>query len=106
MNEKVRRALERIDSLDDSFAEQMQDPEWRAAYEALAPGFQIARLRNLRGLSQAELALRVGTQQPAIARLESGRATPNLDFLKRVAEALGARVDVQVRPLEELAAPS
>lgn len=74
------------------------DPEVRAAYEALEPAYQVARLRIERGLTQAELAERVGTRQPNIARLESGRLTPSLDLLRRVAEALNAELVVRIEP--------
>ena len=83
---------------EDWAAEQMKDPEFQEAYEALEPAYQIARLRTLRGLTQQQLAEQVGTQQPSIARLESGRSTPSLGFLRRVAQALDARVEVRVVP--------
>ncbi len=76
--------------------EKMQNPEFRAAYEALEPAYQLARLRIQRGLSQEQLAEKVGTKQPSIARLESGRSTPNLDFLRRVAAALDAQVEIRI----------
>jgi transcriptional regulator with XRE-family HTH domain len=50
-----------------------------------------SRLR--RGLSQAEVAARVGTTQSAIARLESGTADPRLSTLIRYAEAVGTELD-------------
>jgi DNA-binding XRE family transcriptional regulator len=82
-------------------ADQMKDPEFRAAVEELEPAYQVARLRILRGLTQQQLAERVGARQPSIARLESGRGEPKLGFLKRVAGALGAKVEVRIVPLEE-----
>jgi len=85
-------------TLDSYRAEQMQDPEFRAAYEAIEPSYQIARLRILRGLTQEQLAEKAGTKQPSIARLESGRSTPSLDFLRRVAEALDAQVEIRIVP--------
>jgi len=76
----------------------LQDPEVRAAYEALEPAYQVACLRIERGMTQEELAQRAGTQQPNIARLESGRHTPSIDLLQRVAEALDARLVVHIEP--------
>jgi transcriptional regulator with XRE-family HTH domain len=76
----------------------MQDPEFKAEYEALEPADQVARLRIERGLTQEELAERAGTQQPSIARLESGRRDPSLRLLRRVAEALDARVEIRLIP--------
>lgn len=81
-------------------AEQMRNPEFRAAVEELEPAYQIARLRQMRGLTQQQLADLVGTKQPSIARLESGRWVPKLSFLKRVAEAMGGRVVVRIEVQE------
>ena len=56
-------------------------------------------LRELRGLSQAQLADRLGITQSAIAQLESAQPkNVELRTLVRVATALGARVDVSIRP--------
>jgi transcriptional regulator with XRE-family HTH domain len=80
--------------------EQMKDPEFRAAAEELDPSYQLARLRIMRGLTQEQLAEIVGTSQPSIARLESGRVESRLSFLRRVVEALGARLEIRIIPLE------
>jgi predicted transcriptional regulator len=72
----------------------------KAAYDALAPEFEIsgelikARLRA--GLSQAELATRMGTSQSTIARLESGQTLPSTKTLLRYAEATGSKVHVRL----------
>lgn len=81
--------------------EQMKDPEFRAAAEELEPAYQVARLRIMRGLTQEQLAEKVGTKQPSIARLESGRIEPRLSFLRQVVEALGGRLEVRIVPAEE-----
>jgi predicted transcriptional regulator len=79
-------------------AQQSQDPEFVAECLELEVGYQIARLRLLRGMTQAELADRVGTRQPSIARLENGSRLPSLSFLERIAEALDAQVEVKITP--------
>lgn len=43
------------------------------------------------GLTQAELAVRAGTSQPAVARYEQGRVTPTLATLQRLLAACGQR---------------
>jgi transcriptional regulator with XRE-family HTH domain len=93
-----------FETLDNYVAEQLQDPDFRAEWEAQEPAYQIARLRILRGLTQEQLAERVGTKQPSIARLESGKGESKLSFLRRVAEALDARIEVRVVPTEQDAA--
>lgn len=82
--------------------DQMKDAEFAEAVRVLEPAFQIARLRIERGLTQAQLAELVGTKQPAIARLESGQTKPSLDFLERLAEALGTRLEIRFTPLPSL----
>jgi len=88
--------------LEDWLAERMQDPEFREAYEALEPVYQLTRLRILRGLTQKQLAELVGTKQPSIARLESGATEPRISSLRRIAKALGARLEIRLVPKEEL----
>ncbi len=78
--------------------QQLQDPEFVAELEKLEPGYQVARLRIKLGLTQTQLAERVGTKQPSIARLENGEGSPSLSFLEKVAEALGAEIKVQLIP--------
>lgn len=74
--------------------------EIKAAYEALGPEFEVMaaliKRRLEKGLTQQELAKRVGTKQSAIARLESGIYNPSLDFLRKVTEALDARLHITV----------
>ena len=82
----------------------MEDPEYRVAYEALAPEFELAKellaARARAGLSQAELAERMGTTQSAIARIESGRQKPSTRTLERYAEATGSKVQISLVPTE------
>ena len=69
----------------------LADPKVKAEYDALAPEFGIAaellKARLRAGLSQAELAARMGTSQSTIARLESGQTLPSTKALLRYAEA-------------------
>ncbi len=79
-------------------AEQGQDPEFAAASYKLELGYEIARLRLLRGLTQGELAEIIGARQPSIVRLENGARIPSLAFLKRIARALDARIELHIVP--------
>ena len=83
-------------------AEQMEDPEFRAEYERLAPAFEVTKLRIKQGLTQKQLAQMIGTRQSSISRLESGRSEPSLSFLRRVVEALGGRLEVRIVARGEL----
>jgi DNA-binding XRE family transcriptional regulator len=81
--------------------EKLNDPEFITALAELEPGYQIARLRIARGLTQTQLAQKVGTKQPSIARLEKGESTPSLAFLEKLAEALDARLEVRIVPQKD-----
>jgi transcriptional regulator with XRE-family HTH domain len=80
----------------------MKDPDFAREFEALRPEFeivdQIVALRIKRGLTQKQLAEKIGTQQPSIARLERKRKATDLGFLRRVADALNADVRVTLVP--------
>lgn len=58
---------------------------------------QLVALRRIRGLSQTEVAARMGTSQSALARLESGRTDVRLSTLTRFAHALEADIGFAVR---------
>jgi ribosome-binding protein aMBF1 (putative translation factor) len=61
--------------------------------------------RSAAGLTQAELAKLVGTKQPVIARLEDADYEGHsLSMLQRIAEALGARLEVRIVPIDTEAA--
>lgn len=62
--------------------------------ETIAEVIGVVRARS--GLSQRELAERAGTSAAAISQYESGRRQPRLDTLRRIVEAAGALLDVEV----------
>ncbi len=57
---------------------------------------QLKRERKAQQITQEVLAERVGTQKSNISRLESGKYNPSLDFLIKVADSLGKRLDIRV----------
>ena len=84
------------------YARKMQDPNFRREYEALGPEFeiveQIIARRIEQGLTQTALAKKMGAPQSSIARLESRQNTRNLDFVRRVADALDCTLEVRFVP--------
>jgi transcriptional regulator with XRE-family HTH domain len=82
----------------------LQKPAVRATYEALGPEFEILRqmlqARQDAGLTQAQVAERMGTKPPAVTRLEaslsSGKHSPSLATLRKYAEAVGCRLEVRL----------
>lgn len=79
----------------------LQNSEVRKEYEALEPQFKLIRQlvarRNELNLSQKQLAMRVGTGQSAISRLESGINNTTFSTLQKVAEALNAHLDISLK---------
>ena len=76
--------------------------EVKAAYDGLADEFafldEVLKARADAGLTQAEVAERIGTTQSAVARLESAAAkhSPSIATLQKYAKALGYRVEVRL----------
>lgn len=58
----------------------------------------LYRARQTAGLSQSELARRAGTTQAQISLVENGGRTPRLETLRRIAEALGLTLTVELKP--------
>ncbi len=79
----------------------LADPEVKKAYDDLEVEYQIIsdiiRLRNKKKITQKQLAVRMGTTQSALSRFEiGGRRNPSLNFLKRLADALGTKLEVRL----------
>ncbi|ODT35132.1 MAG: transcriptional regulator [Lautropia sp. SCN 70-15] len=80
--------------------ELLADAATRMEYDALADEYAIAReliaARARAGMSQAEVAARMGTTQSVVARLESGRRLPSMRTVERFARAVGGRVVLRI----------
>ncbi|MGL5724686.1 helix-turn-helix domain-containing protein [Cetobacterium sp.] len=83
-------------------SEKLRDPEIKQEYDKLSPEYEIIstliQTRKKLGISQAELAKTVGTDQARISRLEKGTLNPTIDFLKRIAEGLGQELHISFVP--------
>jgi transcriptional regulator with XRE-family HTH domain len=83
-------------------ARALSRPDIRAEYDRLEEEFavldQFLRARSEAGLTQAQVAERIGTTQSAIARLESGagRHQPTIATLRKYAQALGCRLELRL----------
>jgi ribosome-binding protein aMBF1 (putative translation factor) len=79
----------------------LADPEVQAAYDALGDEFNLAHeliaARVRAGLTQAQLADKMGTTQSVIARLESGARLPSVKTLLRFAKATHSRPIIRLR---------
>lgn len=78
----------------------LADPAVRKAYDELAPEYEIARelikARSRAGLTQSDVAKRMGTTQSVIARMESGSVLPSMSSLVRYAKVTGSRTVVKL----------
>ena len=84
----------------------LKQPEVKADYDAQAEEFalldELLKARRQAGLTQAEVAARMGTKTPAVARLEAGggsrRHSPSVATLRKYARAVGCRLEIRLRP--------
>ncbi|MBC8877087.1 MAG: helix-turn-helix transcriptional regulator [Planctomycetes bacterium] len=87
----------------------LKQPAVKAEYDAQAEEFvlldELLRARRQAGLTQAEVAARMGTKTPAVARLEAGggsrRHSPSVATLRKYAHAVGCRLEIRLWPREQ-----
>lgn len=94
--------LKDLNSSNKVLARQLRDPSFKAEWDrtavARAVANRLVEYRSGEGITQTELARRLGMKQPAIARLESGDHNPSLDTLARLSGALGLEFHIEVTP--------
>lgn len=87
-------------NFDDILKEALKDPEFKKEYDALEVEFsiieQVIQKRLEKGLTQKQLADKIGTKQSAIARLEGGTTNPSVAFLEKVSKALGSKLQISI----------
>ncbi len=70
-------------------------------YKRLKPKYQLIsqliEARVKKGLTQEQLAKKIGTKQSAVSRIESGRANPSMAFLEEISQALGRKLIIQLK---------
>lgn len=87
---------------DSLLKKEIKDKNFKSEYDSLANEFTLAKeiikLRKKRNLTQRDLALKIGTSQPAIARLESGNyRNLSLSFINKLAKALDAEPVIHLK---------
>jgi DNA-binding XRE family transcriptional regulator len=91
-------------SHDEMVAEWMKDAAFKQEYKRLESQFtlfdELLRARHEAGLTQNEVAERMGTKASAVARLESGggrlKHSPSIATLHKYAEAIGCRLEIRL----------
>ncbi|HVN96882.1 MAG TPA: helix-turn-helix transcriptional regulator [Syntrophorhabdaceae bacterium] len=90
-------------TLKDHIQTRMRDPKFKKAWHDLDDEFEllesIIKAREVAGLTQEELAKRIGTKQPALSRLERGGfQKANIETLRKIAEALDVKLVIKLQP--------
>ncbi len=89
-------------NFDEYVATKLNDPEFRAEYDALEPEFAIIQAlisaRKLSGITQKELSDRTGIAQSDISKIENGNGNPSLKTMKRLASAMNMKLKVEFVP--------
>jgi ribosome-binding protein aMBF1 (putative translation factor) len=77
----------------------LKDPEVRKEYEKLDLEYQVVNAligaRVERGMTQQEVAAALNTKQSVISRAESATSLPSLTLLRRIADALGYKIEIR-----------
>jgi len=77
----------------------LENPEVKKEYDKMNVLYeikkQIIKFRIEQGLSQKELAKKIGTKQSAISRLENDDYNPSIEFLDKVANALDKKLEIR-----------
>jgi HTH-type transcriptional regulator/antitoxin HipB len=99
-----------VDDLDRMLVEYADDPEFAEGFErghqAFMLGAMLLSAREQAGLTQAEVARRLGTHKSAISRMENHAQDIRLTTLQRYAEALGCFLSLELRPESEATIPA
>ena len=84
-------------------SEQLQDPEFRAEWDALEPEFAIIQAmidaRKNSGITQKQLSEKTGIAQGDISKIEKGSANPSLNTLKRLASGMDMKLRIEFLPI-------
>ena len=91
-----------MDDFEKHLAEQMEDPAFRAEWDALQPALAVAQAmidaREQSGMTQQQLAERTGIAQGDISKLEKGSANPSIRTLQRLAAGMGMTLKIEFQP--------
>jgi len=95
----MKKKIFRPDDFDEILAEELKNPESKRLFDEygrqLEIAYSILQLRKKKKMSQLTLAKKIGTTQSNIARLENGQQNFTVTFLGKVADALGANLEVK-----------
>lgn len=90
--------ISKMMTFEEHLKEALKDPVFRRHYEDLEVQDRLIRglieNRIHKRFTQKQLAEKIGTTQSALARFESGRVNPSLDFVQKLARALDLKITI------------
>lgn len=93
------------DDFDKMLKKEMKNPEFKAAYEALEPEYNLIQAlidaRKSQNLTQKQLSELTGVDQADISKMETGISNPTLRMLQRLANGMGMRVKLEFVPRDQ-----
>ena len=97
MKKKTHKKI-KLYSFDKLHEGYLKNPEYKKAYEESQPEFELLKAiviaRARQGLTQRQLAQRIGMTQSALARFERGRSNPTWASIKKMINGLGLKLTV------------
>jgi len=95
---KIKKAKKAVD-FQVYLTEKLKNPKFRKHYDEygkqLEIAYQILRLRKEKGISQAELAKKIGTKQGNVARMETGQQNLTTDTLQKIASVFERELKIE-----------
>lgn len=83
-------------TFDERLERDLKDPKFKAEWDALEPEFQIAEMiikaRIEQSLTQQQLAEKAGLGQASLSRIETGKVSPDIATLQKIAHAVGKKL--------------
>jgi len=109
MSSEKNKRVPALKTHDEMVADWMNDPAFKAEYDSLEEEYQLLRemlhARKRAGLTQEDVADRMGTKAPAIARLEASgsrdKHSPSVSTLRKYAHAVGCKLEIHLKPFSK-----
>jgi len=94
-----RRKTQKAVDFRNYLAEKLRNPKFKKYYDEygkqLEIAYQILQLRKQKGMSQTELAKKIGTKQSNIARIEAGQQNFTTDTLQKIASVFKRELKIE-----------
>ncbi len=99
MNKRKRKKIQKAVDFQEYLAEKLKNPKFKKYYDEygkqLEIAYQILQLRKQKGISQSELAQKIGTRQSNVARMEAGQQNFTTDTLQKIASVFKRELKIE-----------